>query len=300
MRRFVRFIGLLLLVLIGACLWLLLSHGTAPTEAELADKPHRLTVLTWNTNSMSRFQKPEKNEVLRYLMQQDADIVCLQEVTVYKSNAYLTLPEVKDLLHRKYRYSYLDFSVYNRYRQFGTMVWSKYPLIHKQSIHYATKGNLSNRCDVVVGTDTFRLINNHLESYMFKPEDLADVEQQRNYDGLRTSAKKLETKWKRALPLRHEQARMVRDEVKASPYPVIVVGDFNSTPLSYTYLTISRGLNDAWAQTSWGRWGTTCVKRGIGLHIDYILSSPSIVPVACDIKKTTGSDHRPVVATLAW
>lgn len=300
MRKFSRFIGLVLLGLIAGCLWLLLSHGRPPTETELADKPHQLTVLTWNTNSMSRFQKPEKNEVLRYLMQQDADIICLQEVTVYKSDAYLTLPEVKNILRRKYRYSYLDFSVYNQYRQFGTMVWSKYPLIHKQSIHYATKGNLSNRCDVVIGTDTFRIINNHLESYMFVAEDLQDMETQRNYKGFRSSARKLEQKWERALPLRHEQARMVHKEIKKSPYPVIVVGDFNSTPLSYTYLTISRGLHDAWAETSWFRWGTTCTKRNIGVHIDYILSSPSLVPVTCAIQKTTGSDHRPVVATLAW
>jgi len=300
MRKFLRIIGLVLLVILAGCMWLLLSHGTPPTEAELADKPHRLTVLTWNTNCMSRYQKPEKNEVLRYLMQQDADIICLQEVDVYKSNTYLTLQEVKDILHRKYRYSYLDFSVYNKYRQFGTMVWSKYPLIHKQSIHYATGGNLSNRCDVVIGKDTIRIFNNHLESYMFKAEDLEDLETQRNYDGLRSSARKLETKWKRALPLRNAQARVVRAEIEKSPYPVIVVGDFNSMPLSYTYLTISRGLHDAWAETSWGRWGTTCTKRNIGVHIDYILSSPSLVPVSCTIQKTTGSDHRPVVATLAW
>lgn len=299
-HRFFKAVVWLIVLLLCGCMWLMLSHGTPPSDEELADKPHRLTVLTWNTNAMSRYKKADENEVLRYLMNQDADVVCLQEVDVYKNSRYLTLPEVKELLSRKYRYSYLDFSVYNSYHQFGTMVWSKYPLIHKQSIHYATKGNLSNRCDVVVGTDTLRLINNHLESYMFKAEDLQDVETQRDYDGLRSSARKLEAKWHRALPLRNAQARVIRDEIKASPYPVVVVGDFNSIPLSYTYLTIRRGLHDAWAETSWGRWGTTCTKRNIGVHIDYILSSPVLQPVSCDIIKTTGSDHRPVVATLAW
>lgn len=296
-----RIIQLLLLVAIGACVWLLLSHGTPPTEQELSSKPHRLTILTWNTNAMSRHKKPAGNEVLRYLMAQDADIVCLQEVDVYKSNRYLTLQEVKDVMRTKYRYSYIDFSKYDNWRQFGTMVWSKYPLINKQSIHYETRGNLSNRCDIVIGNDTIRLINNHLESYSFTASDISEAETQRNYEGMRSSAKKLEAKWKRARPLRRAQARVVRQEINDSPYPVIVAGDFNSTPVSYTYLKISHGLHDAWAETSWGRWGTTCKKRGIGVHIDYILSSKDLIPVSCAIQKdATGSDHRPVVATLAW
>ena len=123
-----------------------------------------ITVLTWNTGRMGDFKKPEQNEVLQYLLSQDADVICLQEVDVYKDPKYLTLPDVRQALSTKYPYSYLDFSVYNKRHQYGTMVWAKFPLIHKQSIHYETQGNLSNRCDIVVGYDTIRLINNHLES----------------------------------------------------------------------------------------------------------------------------------------
>ncbi|MBR1877562.1 MAG: endonuclease/exonuclease/phosphatase family protein [Paludibacteraceae bacterium] len=298
---FRRVVHLLLLAAVGGCVWLMFSHGSTPTEAELADKPHQLTVLTWNTNAMSRYKKPAENDVLKYLAAQDADVVCLQEVDVYKNPRWLTLAEVREIMSRQYKYSYLDFSQYDSRHQFGTMVWSKYPLIHKQSIHYATRGNLSNRCDIVVGTDTLRLFNNHLESYSFKAEDIAEAEQMRNYEGVRSSAQKLEKKWKRARPLRREQARIVRKEIDASPYPVIVVGDFNSTPMSYTYLKLSHGLRDAWAETSWGQWGTTCKKRGLGVHIDYILCSKSLVPADCRIiKEATGSDHRPVAATLVW
>jgi len=125
---------------------------------------------------MGEFKKPGKNEVLQFLLSQDADVICLQEVDVYKDAKYLTLPEVRQALGKKYPYSYIDFSVYNKRHQYGTMVWAKYPLINKQSIHYETQGNLSNRCDMVVGKDTIRLINNHLESYKFKAEDLSDVD----------------------------------------------------------------------------------------------------------------------------
>ncbi len=246
-----------------------------------------ITVLTWNTGRMGEFKKPEKNEVIQYLMSQDADVICLQEVDVYKDAQFLTLPEVRQTLSKKYPYSYIDFSVYNKRHQYGTMVWAKYPLINKQSIHYETQGNLSNRCDMVVGRDTLRIINNHLESYKLESEDLKDVD-------------RIEAKWKRAIPLRNAQARVVRREIEASPYPVIVVGDFNSVALSFAYWHISAGLHDAWNETHFWEWGATYEYKGIGLRIDYILCSDPLKPVACEVKETTGSDHKPVVATLVW
>ena len=246
-----------------------------------------ITVLTWNTARMDYTHKPDENEVLRFLTTQKADIICLQEVDVYKNARYLTLQDVKETLGKIYPYSYLDFSVYNSRHQYGTMVWSKYPLIHKQSIHYESAGNLSNRCDVVVGKDTFRLINNHLESYKLQKGDMSDMN-------------KIEAKWKRAIPLRNRQAQAVRDEIEASPYPVIVAGDFNSVPLSYAYWHISRGLHDAWSELHPWEWGGTYEYHGISLRIDYILCSDPLKPQHSAVKETTGSDHKPVVATLIF
>jgi len=290
-NRFFWSIAIILAVVTCVALWS--CHKPHP------DTSHRLTVLTWNTERMGNFAKPDKNEVLRYLMAQDADVICLQEVDVYKRPQFLTLQEVKDVLGSKYRYSYLDFSIYDSRHQFGTMVWSHYPLINKQSIRYETRGNISNRCDIVVEGDTLRLINNHLESYSFTSEDLAEMDSLHNYEGLLASAKRLEAKWRRATPLRNAQARVVRKEIEDSPYPVIVVGDFNAMPWSYAYRHIRQGLHDAWRSNHLG-YGATCEHRGIGIRIDYILSSESIIPTSCTIQETTGSDHKPVVATLEW
>lgn len=259
-----------------------------------------ITVLTWNTYQMGQYAKPDKNEVLQYLMMQDADVICLQEVDVYKNDEFLTLPDVKQTLSRKYPYSYIDFSVYNKRHQYGTMVWAKYPLINKQSIHYETRGNLSNRCDIVVGKDTLRLINNHLESYSFTSSDLAETDSLHTYEGWLSVFKKLKNKWERAFSLRNNQARVVRREIEASPYPVVVVGDFNATPFSYAYWHISSGLHDAWYYCHPWEWGATCEKRGYGMRIDYILCSDPLKPTSCSIPAASGSDHKPVVATLEW
>ena len=249
---------------------------------------------------MGQFVKPDQNEVLQYLVAQDADVVCLQEVDVYKNERFLTLQDVKQVLGRKYPYSYLDFVVYDKRHQYGTMVWSKYPLINKKSIHYETRGNISNRCDIVVGKDTIRLINNHLESYSFTYDDLADAEKKRNYEGFLASFKRLKEKWIRATTLRNEQARVIRKEIEESPYPVIAAGDFNAIALSYAYWHLSRGMHDAWRSTHLWELGATCEHRGFGVRIDYIFSSASLKPISCSIPNASGSDHKPVVATLAW
>ena len=260
-----------------------------------------ITVLTWNTGRMDFAHKPAQNEVLQYLLNQDADVVCLQEVDVYKDAKYLTLPDVKKTLGQKYPYSYIDFSIYNQRHQFGTMVWAKYPLINKQSIHYESEGNLSNRCDIVVGTDTFRLINNHLESYRFTHDDIAEAEDKGGYEGLIASLKRLKAKWDRAVPLRNNQAKVVRTEIEQSPYPVIVAGDFNAPAWSFAYRHISEGLHDAWTDTHYlWQWGATCEKRGYGVRIDYILCSDPLRPVTAAVSDASGSDHKPVIATLKW
>ena len=259
-----------------------------------------ITILTWNTARMDFKHKPDQNQVLQYLLSQDADVVCLQEVDVYKNDRFLTLPDVKKTLGRKYPYSYIDFAIYDRRHQFGTMVWSKYPLINKQSIHYESRGNISNRCDIVVGKDTIRLINNHLESYSFTPEDIAEADSLRNYEGILSSIKRLKAKWERAIPLRNEQARVVRTEIDNSPYPVIVVGDFNSIEWSFAYKHIHEGLHDAWRELHPWSWGATCEHRGFGVRIDYILCSDPLQPVQCTLQEPHGSDHKPLVATLKW
>lgn len=259
-----------------------------------------ITVLTWNTHRFGDYKKPEQNEVLQFLMEQDADVVCLQEAEVLKSNKYLTLQEVRDILSKKYPYSYLDFSNYDSRHQFGIMVWSKYPLINKHTLDYEWKGNISNRCDIVVGNDTIRLINNHLQSYSYTAKDLEEFDHHHDYEGVKATYYRLKEKWSIAIPLRNEQARVVRKEIESSPYPVIVAGDFNATEFSYAYWHISSGLHDAWRSLHWLEYGATCEHRGYGVRIDYILCSDPLKPIESSIPKASGSDHKPVQATLAW
>jgi len=282
-------------IVLGGMFWvcsLFISHKRPTVECE-----QMLTVLTYNTHQMGMYEKAHQNRVIKYLQRQDADIICLQEVDVYKNDKYLTLPELRKALS-KYPYTYFDFKIYNKRHQYGLAVFSKYPLLNKNTIRYSSRGNISNYCDVAVGKDTLRLFNNHLESNRLELKDFPDSI---DSDALKESAQRISDKLGSARKIRHEQAAAIRAEIDNSPYPVIVTGDFNAIPLSYTYLKL-RGwdLHDCFLETSVGKWGATLTKRQLGIRIDYILCAKNLKPVSMRIDRVNYSDHYPVTATIGW
>ncbi len=271
---------------------LLFSHGS-PKD----NYAHHLSVLTYNTHQMGMYEKAHQNRVIRYLQRQDADIICLQEVDVYKNEKYLTLPELRKALE-KYPYTYFDFKIYNKRHQYGLAVFSKYPLSNKNTVRYSSRGNISDYCDVAVGKDTFRLFNNHLESNRLEIKDLPDSIES---SALVESAQRISDKLESARKIRQLQAEAIRAEISKSPYPVIVAGDFNTPPVSFSYIKI-RGcdLRDCFLATSWCKWGATFSRRHIGLRIDYLLCSKELHPISTHIDHLNCSDHYPMTAIIGW
>ena len=286
-------ISVLVLTVVWIC-WSLLSHRM-PWQKHW-ETGHQLTVVTYNTNGMLVDKKLEdKLAMLDYVKKLDADIVCLQEVLVYKNPNRFTLPDLRETM-REYPYTYYDFKVYNSRRQFGNVVFSRYPLINKQTIRYESQSNISSQCDVVVGQDTLRLVVNHLESFRLNNSDFSLDSLTANT--LRESS--LNRKLTYASRLRRQQAYSVRKAIHHSPYPVIAVGDFNAIPLSAVYWIMNTGLRDCYAESSVGRYGSTYERKGIRVRIDYIFTSRALKPLACRVGKERYSDHYPVIATIGW
>lgn len=281
-------------LLVFWCAWSLFSHRMPWQKSKKTT--NELKVLTYNTHAMMIGESLDsKLAMLQYINRLDADIVCLQEVLVYKSGQRLTLPMLREAM-RQYPYTYYDFKHYNSRRQFGNVVFSRYPLIHKQTIRYESASNISSQCDVVVGADTLRLVVNHLESFKLEDSDF-------HIDSLTSGNFKessLNRKLTKTSQLRRKQVQQVRSAIRQSPYPAIAVGDFNAVPLSLVYWTMNLGMRDCFAETSVGRYGATYQRKGIGIRIDYIFCSRELVPLACRTEKKHYSDHYPVVATIGW
>ncbi len=248
---------------------------------------NKVTIVSYNVQAFLG----DRKSIIKFIKKTDADIVCLQEI--------VCSPQVGNLENLKksidYPYSYIDFKKYRGSRKFGMAVFSKYPLLNKHTIEYESATNQSDYCDVVIKKDTIRLFNNHLQSTRLvrHESDLQGTEMQ--------IVHRVGLKLKDAYPLRAKQSEVVAREIKKSPYRVIVVGDFNDTPVSYTYHTMSRNLSDAFLCAG-GKMalGHTFVKRGMGVRIDYILTSPEINASDFKTVKSDFSDHYPIMTTLTW
>lgn len=86
----------------------------------------------------------------------------------------------------------------------------------------------------------------------------------------------------------------------SSPYPNIVMGDFNNTPFSYTYRTVLGGdMTDAFSEAGFGFGRTFRMIRMYPLRIDFIMADENAFEVrdfsTIDEKS---SDHNPVTAVL--
>ena len=295
MLRKIKIICLSLLVIVILWLaWSLLSHRM-PWQ-EYSQMPHELKVLTYNTQGMAVDKYLDtKLEMLEYINKLDADVICLQEVLVYKKGDRLTLPMMREAM-KNYPYTYFDFKLYNSRRQFGNVVFSRYPLVNKETIQFESKANISSQCDIVVNEDTIRLMVNHLESFYLNDEDL-DLS---DLDVSNIQENSLVRKLVRANRLRHDQVSVLREAIRQSPHPVIAVGDFNSLPISWVYWRMNLGMRDCFAESSVGQYGSTYQRKGLSARIDYIFTSRKLKPISCEVGDAEYSDHYPVMATIGW
>jgi endonuclease/exonuclease/phosphatase family metal-dependent hydrolase len=79
--------------------------------------------------------------------------------------------------------------------------------------------------------------------------------------------------------------------------PVIVSGDFNSTPHNRAFYGIAQGLQDAFKVAGQG-WGATYRADRPFARIDHVLASDEWQIVSAHVTKANHSDHRAVVVRL--
>jgi endonuclease/exonuclease/phosphatase family metal-dependent hydrolase len=128
---------------------------------------------------------------------------------------------------------------------------------------------------------------------MSKPfiEEMSSSENKETIDEMKSLSKSL----KKGFAIRSRQAELVKIYINKSPYPAIVTGDFNDTPVSYTYRTIRKGLDDSFVTSGYGA-GFTYRGNYPPNRIDYILYNSSIVNSFFERKKIRYSDHYPIIA----
>jgi endonuclease/exonuclease/phosphatase (EEP) superfamily protein YafD len=70
-------------------------------------------------------------------------------------------------------------------------------------------------------------------------------------------------------------------------------GDFNDTPVSYSYNQLTKNLGDSFTGSGRGL-GATYIGRLPSYRIDYILHSEDLTPLNFQVSKIRLSDHYPI------
>lgn len=292
-------ISLLLMVAVGySYFFRLFAYGEEtelPENAITSIKVLSNNVQIFDLYDEDREKKYEtRDSIFSYAVSQGADVVCFQEF-YNKDNP--TQFQTADLF--KKQFSSLDYHQRYIYKKvgrqhFGVAMFSRLPVISKGDVIFEMEDESNyNFCiymDVVKNQDTFRVYNVHLQS--FRLSRIQD-------DTVKTEmVKGMVRKLKIAYPKRADQSIRINEHIRNAPYPVIVCGDFNDTPVSFVYNQFQDHLTDAFLNCGSGI-GSTYVGKLPAGRIDYIFHSPQLVSRNFVVQKRPFSDHRAVSCTVS-
>ncbi|RHJ93092.1 endonuclease/exonuclease/phosphatase family protein [Parabacteroides bouchesdurhonensis] len=257
-----------------------------------------LKVLTYNVMGFGykNHTKLSPNKIIEYIVNSDADIVCLQEYAEHKSEKYLTREKIFNALSM-YPYRSIFILSNTKFMSYGIAVFSKYPISDSRRIKYESSFNGSSVHQIKVKDKNITLINNHLESFKLTSEDRSRYSAfiknmgSDTFDELRGA---IQQKLGPAFVIRAKQANIVAEEVKnAKNDYVLVCGDFNDTPISYAHHTIQGPLVDAFSESGWGM-GISYNQNFFLFRIDNILHSTNMKAINCTVDNVRYSDHYPM------
>ncbi len=241
-----------------------------------------------------------ENPILTYLKHSGADILCLQEYVVAASSRH---PSQKEVERQLAAYPYRCIHTVGTAKSLTNRLacYSKFPILSSRILQPAGRHNGSVLYLLKVGNDTLTLINSHLESNKLTRADKEAYEDMLDSPGtLNSRFRLLLRKLAEASTIRSRQAHAVAHEVAASPYPyVIVCGDFNDTPVSYTHRVIARPLHDAFVRSGCGP-GISYNRNKFYFRIDNILTSANLKAYRCIVDRSIkASDHYPIWCFIA-
>ena len=262
-------------------------------------------VLSYNgrnlsNNNHNRGDKIIRAQIMEYAASQDADIVCFQEFQTYPTRGVNTVKDYQHCLGLNHIYK-SPYLLKNSHEFLDLLVlFSKYPILNTHDFYMDGK-SYGFYADIKIDGNTIRVFNLHLESNHFNRNDYQiftesdasfDAKKRNHVIGLLQKLKKYSIK-------RSYQSRTIKKEIENSPFPVIIMGDFNDTPASYTVQNISRGMKDAFKEKGIG-YSNTYNGDLPPMRIDYLLFDKSFSIKDYQVLEADLSDHFPIIVNFGF
>lgn len=254
-------------------------------------------VMSWNVGRFAMssramdFESYEQcaDSVFNYIKEQDADIICLQEVRVGDSRR---IRQYLDMKMPGYSFEYYIFP--GKGSSFGNLTISRMPVKNRGVIRFDESANLAIFSDYKVGDRTFRVYNCHFESYNISFSGIVRGLLRNDSEVFVRTGEKM----RRSITRRPKQVNKVFSDIENCPVEAFVCGDFNDNPTSYTYYRMMRNRKDTFVEAGNG-FGATYSRLWPLLRIDYVLCPESAAVVSHHTPHVRLSDHYPVISEIA-
>jgi len=275
-------------------------------QNDMQKAPGRIRIVTWNAHGMGVFNVPHSksfdNRLIDFIQETNADILCLPEYHVPKTDVMKPFAR-KIIANNQYMdFRFKDDNTLGTTIFLGTAVFSKYTfknyVAHRLAEYtYLLQGDVD-----LPGGQTVRMFFVHLSTFGFSDDDKAYIEYVKKHSsfmgkGLGYSRSFL-WKFNYAFARRASEVDKAASIIAQSPYPIVLCGDFNDLPGSYTYTKLRGNLSDAFLEKGKG-FGRTYNEIFPTLRIDHMFYDPkALKPVGYSCSRTSLSDHNPVMVNF--
>lgn len=221
-----------------------------------------LKLISWNCDNF-QLSLDTLHKAAAFINSRDPDILCLQERPHTNLVAYDSIKKAFPTLLYKATNGREDENL-------NIAIFSKYPLQNIKTWYFTKTYNKMIQADICREKDTIRLYNVHLQTTDHGKDLFYNCKQ------------------------RYKQSNLLKNEIKKSPYPVIICGDFNDIILSYTLLNLLSILQDKSFSLS-----GSFQKFGSLFKIDFILTSSEHKRIYYKLIANNWSDHKFQIANLS-
>ena len=250
-----------------------------------SSKISQFSIMSYNVRLFNAYEWIKKDNIkgniIEYVNNESSSILCIQEF--YAPNE---LP--------KLNYPYSHIGLQSERKSWRMATYSKFPIFKKGTVSISGEktNNICIFSDIRIGNDSIRIYNVHLASNWFQKEDYEFLDKP-SVEGAESIIERLKISFfKRA-----KQVKAIKAHMNTSPYPIILCGDFNDTPTSYSYKQLSEGLKDSFSKAGQGI-GQTYNGKLPALRIDFILYSPELNLNNFETTDVYLSDHFPIISTF--